>query len=121
MRSLSLGIATIAVGTLAVIAQPASAADVKVTPFDWLGASSASSTAVELAELAPNQSKGVTFTSAAEAGCAITARVPTAIVAIPRDSDLILLSLINFNDQQLWLTVWMEEAPPTLKPSPPPQ
>ena len=45
MRSLSLGIATIAVGTLAVIAQPASAADVKVTPFDWLGASSASSTA----------------------------------------------------------------------------
>ena len=46
MRSLSLGVATIAVGTLAVIAQPASAADVKVTPFDWLGASSASSTAL---------------------------------------------------------------------------
>ena len=46
MRSLSLGIATIAVGTLAVIAQPASAADVKVTPFGWLGASSASSTAL---------------------------------------------------------------------------
>ena len=45
MRSLSLGIATIAVGTLAVIAQPASAADVKVTSFGWLGASSASSTA----------------------------------------------------------------------------
>ena len=33
MRSLSLGIAAIAVGTLAVIAQPASAADVKVMPL----------------------------------------------------------------------------------------
>ena len=33
MRSLSLGIAAIAVGTLSVIAQPASAADVKITPL----------------------------------------------------------------------------------------